>query len=424
MSGHFSSIKSISKPIFLGILCVSFVFLTVSPSTALEINQNSQPKISEINHDIESPKVNDSVQFTVLLENIGSEEVTNVTLNINQRDQTKRMKMFSFDNITYDLSYSFNSSGTVRYQAFLFIDGNLSDSSPMNMFQVDGIPNDKTILVQYNHSHQLTKGNFSIITADSNLNLTLEIDEPIALSIANLTKSELNLPGNVIPVSNAYGIQINNSNAIINSNLQMRFEKTLIDDLGINPQLLNLYTRENTTWESVEIEINEDTQQISHQAKHFSEWVVTASIPTLKFIETQVDYSTSQGEYLDLPVILKNFGSYAAENISIRIIEPPGLFLNNISNIIGIDKIDPLEEQKFLWQFLVDATGEFNIVVLCGSDNADGDVLNIRIIVTTTSDGITSTTSSQTTIFRPIQVTIVMISISVYYKRQKHACFE
>ena len=151
---------------------------------------------------------------------------------------------------------------------------------------------------------------------------------------------------------------------------------------------------------------------------------MVASLPTLKFVETQVEYSTVQGDYLELPVILKNFGSFTAENVSIRIIEPPGLLLNNLSNILKINSLSPLEQQSFAWELFVDSYGEFNLVILCESDNADGDILNIRIIVNQASDGIMSTTNSQTSLFRPFEVVIVMLTALVYYKRQKYGDFK
>jgi len=399
------------------ILILLFVSLTVLPGEAAPTSY-----ISEVSHAPVSPVVNFSVTFTAKLQSISQLSIDNLTLVVFTHNQTSRQTMDPQSTVLYQFITVFPQPGRVACQVELFANGLLIEISDQVIFRVDADENRQMAQLQYGKMHQLQAGNYSLNCGDHFFQLRLDLGTKTGIQVYRQSLALIDLPSDLIALSDLLQISINNSKAVLDAELEMTYNESILQQYAINPLTLQFIHRSsaNETWDLINASTDITNQSISTQITQFSEWMVVATLPKLRFVAPVTEYVSSVDNYLILPLTIKNFGSLAATNITIRAILPHGGLLNNQTSI-RLAQLGALEEYTINWQLYFEESGEFNVIVLVESHDSDGDLLQISVSINTSTAPSSSLVSNtnENPIFQQYWVTIVILGILISYRRKR-----
>jgi len=359
--------------------------------------------------------IDNPVTFTVVLRNRSSVTVTSVELQIENLEEPQLMNQISDNH--YELVTSFNESRSYQYSIHVFVDNQLYESSAMRTINVYAKNGGKYLYhFKENFTQNLQKGKYSLSTEDNHFNLDFTLKQAVQMKISRLHAQQLTAQPGMKFLSDGFSIKLNDSSAISDSILQLKYSNMKVLKNRIDPTLLQLSYRNQSDgiWIPQSSVVNTTTQMVSAEVDHFSEWIITAIDPQLRFVNPTTYFETNIGEYLSIPTVIKNFGAAPATNISIRIIATPSVLLNNLSREFLITELLPLDEVKCSWQLYLTEPGEYSVILLTQGDGVDGDLVHIDIVV-----GNISSNTVETPIFIHFPVIIVMLSLITYVIRKR-----
>jgi hypothetical protein len=358
---------------------IIILFLSTSNLSTVIGQPAQDPSIVSINHQPQIVSINETVDFIVNIQNPGLHIINNVTLIIEYENFTQRLMMIR-DNNTFNYSRSFSNPGIVLYKAELFSEGELTHTSESISFNVNGL--NIPIDLEINKPVAIPKGNSTIRADNGKIEIDLQLNNSIQLTIDLLIAELYIIPENQIRISNIYDIKINNTNALENAVLKIQYDIEIIEDIKLSPEKLNLFTRANNSdrWLMYESQIDEKNNMLTAEVEHFSQWIITTNSSKIRFVEFHSEINVTSKEEFSVMLNVKNQGTYTIQNITISITTTPSILVNNLSKTFNLGDIDALSVKTVTWLLETLEIGEYNIVLTVYNNGKLDEIQYLSII--------------------------------------------
>lgn len=400
----------------LNVLLLLSILLTGMTQPLLAQKEKEESYFAQISHSPTNPKINDTVTFSVSLQQSENITVTNVTLTLISENASIFL-MEKASGARYEYVKSFNSVGNFSYFVSLFSSNALVESSEMLFFEV--LPRDvKPGKIQFENQlkSNLTAGNHTIESSVGGFRLELQLSFSSELMIKEQFSNESSTARGYRFLSNIFSITLKNSSALDWARLTLSYNQSTL--IGANPQNYRFMYRENVTdqWRVMNGSIDPVNQTISSELPHFSDWVVSAQEPLLHFRDSPSIFGYTE-EFVNISTVLTNYGSYSAANISVRIILPQSVIIEDNAVTHFFSRLDSLEELSITWIPFFMESGNYTIICIAEAPNAGGDVLEIFVSISDKTSTI-DTSNSQSVYFIHYLDIIVMIITLRYILRK------
>jgi hypothetical protein len=358
---------------------IIILFLSTSNLSTVIGQPAQDPSIVSINHQPQIVSINETVDFIVNIQNPGLHIINNVTLIIEYENFTQRLMMIR-DNNTFNYSRSFSNPGIVLYKAELFSEGELTHTSESISFNVNGL--NIPIDLEINKPVAIPKGNSTIRADNGKIEIDLQLNNSIQLTIDLLIAELYIIPENQTRISNIYDIKINNTNALENAVLKIQYDIEIIEDIKLSPEKLNLFTRANNSdrWLMYESQIDEKNNMLTAEVEHFSQWIITTNSSKIRFVEFHSEINVTSKEEFSVMLNVKNQGTYTIQNITISITTTPSILVNNLSKTFNLGDIDALSVKTVTWLLETLEIGEYNIVLTVYNNGKLDEIQYLSII--------------------------------------------
>lgn len=342
--------------------------------------ENFDAKITSISHSPKNPEIGQNITIFVTISS-NNQTIDNVTLYFEISDERNYIQMEKTPSDVYSAKIpALYSEGVIEYYASLFISNELVDQSNVyTILILNNSGNRSSFQFNYNQSNTIPSGRYQIRSQDGELELNFTTTHSVNFTIQKFHRNN-SFSQKYDLLSPVFNINFNNSNAVTDGRIRLKYTLSNISESNINPHFISILTKEEDgEWNDLDENILGSNTTISVHTSQFSDWTVGLKKPELMLNDNIVSLEGENENQLTFKNSIINYGGYTAKNSTMQIFLPKYLSLVDHQKINQLGDLDPLTSTPIHLSFLPDRVGEYNIIIRLTTENGINSTIELKI---------------------------------------------